>query len=148
MVWWDIILSMPCGCSIIWSSTSEKNYSLSVENYPWLLERSVILWECYFGKVLARKDLVLKRVRCDPPLFPGNLPGGWFTVCIHYFSIRLLCQVFQVLWSLAKRNLMEESILACDKYKLRMCWNNRDYTWYWKGKFPVWRTRNVEGLGM
>ncbi|KAL4565087.1 hypothetical protein LXL04_029170 [Taraxacum kok-saghyz] len=30
-------------------------------------------WESvYLGKVLARKDLVFKRVHCDPPLFPGN----------------------------------------------------------------------------
>ncbi|KAL4585021.1 hypothetical protein LXL04_009634 [Taraxacum kok-saghyz] len=31
------------------------------------------VWESvYLGNVLARKDLVFKRVHCDPPLFPGN----------------------------------------------------------------------------
>ena len=42
-------------------------------------------WKCggaestCLGKILARKDLVFKCVRCDPPLFPGNLPGVLFT---------------------------------------------------------------------
>ena len=46
----------------------------------------------YLGRFWLRKDLVFKRVRCDPPLFPGNLPRTKhcmfciFYMCLLWFS--------------------------------------------------------------
>lgn len=54
----------------------------------------------YLGKVLARKDLVFKRVHCDPPLFPGNplfdisLIGlVYIFSSIQYYSSRGYCTI-------------------------------------------------------
>lgn len=38
---------------------------------------------------MSRKDLVFKRIYCDPPLFLRNLLSAMFTTCIYYFSIQL-----------------------------------------------------------
>jgi len=98
---------MLCGCSIVWSSTSEKINSLLLENHPWLLKLQWKIWwkdhcQCCVDRVnnswvrggartMSRTRSVVEFV-CGEMLldlrrtsqFVLTWPGEWYTMEIWY----------------------------------------------------------------
>jgi len=85
MVWYDFFLSMLCGCSLVWSSTSIKINYLLWENHPYLLKLQwEIWWKNHCQRLVDAMDIQVGSWTYK------DYESGWYVVEFAFFTSVLL----------------------------------------------------------